>query len=133
MVILLRLLVRGEERYAASPPPASVDILTAVDMAHPAHRRRPRRAETPVACCAPLRARALGGPLGLSQPTVSHHLRKLTDAGLLEREQRGRWAFFSLRSDAVEKLAAVADLTGRVAAPVATASRARAGSEGGGA
>src|SRR5579884_1211050 len=124
MVILLRLLVRGEERYAASPPPASVDILTAVDMAHPAHRRRPRRAETPVACCA---------PLGLSQPTVSHHLRKLTDAGLLEREQRGRWAFFSLRSDAVEKLAAVADLTGRVAAPVATASRARAGSEGGGA
>ena len=31
-------------------------------------------------------------PLGLSQPTVSHHLRKLVDAGLLEREQRGRWA-----------------------------------------
>ena len=51
-------------------------------------------------------------PLGLSQPTVSHHLKKLLDAGLLEREQRGRWAYFSLKRDAVEKLAAVADLKG---------------------
>ena len=50
--------------------------------------------------------------LGLSQPTVSHHLKKLTDAGLLEREQRGKWAYFSLKRDAVEKLAAVADLKG---------------------
>jgi ArsR family transcriptional regulator, arsenate/arsenite/antimonite-responsive transcriptional repressor len=50
--------------------------------------------------------------LGLSQPTVSHHLKKLTDAGLLEREQRGKWAYFSLKRDAVEKLAAVADLRG---------------------
>lgn len=50
--------------------------------------------------------------LGLSQPTVSHHLRKLTDAGLLEREQRGKWAYFSLQRDAVETLAAVADLKG---------------------
>jgi ArsR family transcriptional regulator, arsenate/arsenite/antimonite-responsive transcriptional repressor len=33
-------------------------------------------------------------PLGLSQPTVSHHLKVLRDAGLLEREQRGSWAFF---------------------------------------
>jgi ArsR family transcriptional regulator len=50
--------------------------------------------------------------LGLSQPTVSHHLKKLTDAGLLEREQRGKWAYFSLKRDAVETLAAVADLKG---------------------
>jgi ArsR family transcriptional regulator len=48
----------------------------------------------------------------LSQPTVSHHLKKLTDAGLLEREQRGKWAYFSLKRDAVETLAAVADLKG---------------------
>ena len=54
----------------------------------------------------------LNGPVGLAQPTVSHHLKKLVDAGLLERKQRGRWAFFSLNSDAVEKLAAVADLKG---------------------
>jgi len=50
--------------------------------------------------------------LALSQPTISHHLKKLTDAGLLEREQRGKWAYFSLKRDAVEKLAAVADLKG---------------------
>jgi ArsR family transcriptional regulator len=50
--------------------------------------------------------------LGLSQSTVSHHLKKLTEAGLLEREQRGKWAYFSLQRDAVEKLAAVADLKG---------------------
>jgi len=51
-------------------------------------------------------------PLGLAQPTVSHHLKKLAEAGLLEREQRGKWAFFSLNRDAVEKLAVVADLKG---------------------
>ena len=50
--------------------------------------------------------------LGLSQPTVSHHLKKLTEVGLVEREQRGKWAYFSLKRDAVEKLAAVADLKG---------------------
>jgi ArsR family transcriptional regulator len=33
-------------------------------------------------------------PLGLSQPTVSHHLKVLFDAGLVEREQRGSWAYF---------------------------------------
>ena len=42
--------------------------------------------------------------LGLSQPTVSHHLKKLTDAGLLEREQRGKWAYFSLRPEASSRL-----------------------------
>jgi ArsR family transcriptional regulator, arsenate/arsenite/antimonite-responsive transcriptional repressor len=52
------------------------------------------------------------GPVGLAQPTVSHHMRKLVDAGLVEREQRGKWAYFSLKRDAVETLAAVADLKG---------------------
>lgn len=33
-------------------------------------------------------------PLGRSQPTVSHHLSVLVDAGLLSREQRGKWAYF---------------------------------------
>ena len=51
-------------------------------------------------------------PLGLSQPTVSHHLKKLLDAGLLEREQRGTWAYYSLRSDALGGLAAALDLQG---------------------
>ena len=50
------------------------------------------------------------GPLGLSQPTVSHHLKKLTDAGLLEREQRGKWAYYSLNPEAASTLAALVDL-----------------------
>src|SRR6266542_547891 len=54
----------------------------------------------------------LTAPLGLAQPTVSHHLHKLLDAGLVAREQRGKWAYYSLRDDAVEKLAAVVDLKG---------------------
>jgi ArsR family transcriptional regulator, arsenate/arsenite/antimonite-responsive transcriptional repressor len=60
----------------------------------------------------PVCACELYEPLGLSQPTVSHHLKRLTDAGLLGREQRGKWAYFSLKRDAVEKLAVVADLKG---------------------
>ena len=60
----------------------------------------------------PVCACNLNEPVGLSQPTVSHHLKRLVDAGLLEREQRGKWAYFSLKRDAVEKLAAVADLKG---------------------
>jgi ArsR family transcriptional regulator len=51
-------------------------------------------------------------PLGLSQPTVSHHMKRLVDAGLIEREQRGKWAYYSLKSDAIEILARVADLKG---------------------
>jgi ArsR family transcriptional regulator, arsenate/arsenite/antimonite-responsive transcriptional repressor len=60
----------------------------------------------------PVCACNLNEPLGLAQPTVSHHLKKLVEVGLLEREQRGKWAYFSLKTDAVEKLAAVADLKG---------------------
>ncbi len=36
----------------------------------------------------------LNEPVGLSQPTVSHHLKVLTRAGLISREQRGQWAWF---------------------------------------
>lgn len=49
-------------------------------------------------------------PLGLTQPTVSHHMKKLLDAGLVDREQRGKWAYFSLKADALRTLAAVVDL-----------------------
>jgi ArsR family transcriptional regulator len=50
--------------------------------------------------------------LGISQPTTSHHLKKLVDAGLLRREQRGTWAYYSLDPDALRSLAAVTDLQG---------------------
>ena len=48
--------------------------------------------------------------LGLSQPTVSHHLKKLTEAGLLEREQRGKWAFFSLVPEALDRFASLVEI-----------------------
>jgi ArsR family transcriptional regulator len=45
--------------------------------------------------------------LDVSQPTVSFHLKKLVDAGLLDREQRGVWAYYSLNDRAAERLAGV--------------------------
>ena len=53
--------------------------------------------------------------LGLAQPTVSHHLRKLADAGLLHRHQRGTWAYYSLVPEALARLQAVTtfDTAGR--------------------
>jgi ArsR family transcriptional regulator, arsenate/arsenite/antimonite-responsive transcriptional repressor len=51
-------------------------------------------------------------PLGLSQPTVSHHLKKLVAAGLLDREQRGVWAYYSINAEASARLVRVADLNG---------------------
>lgn len=46
-------------------------------------------------------------PVGLSQPTVSHHLKILTEAGLLERAQRGKWAYYRLVPGALDALAGV--------------------------
>ena len=43
-------------------------------------------------------------PLGLSQPTVSHHLKVLTDAGLISREKRGVWAYFTPVPGALESV-----------------------------
>jgi ArsR family transcriptional regulator len=50
--------------------------------------------------------------LGLAQPTVSFHLKKLVDAGLLRREQRGVWAFYSVDRTALERLRSLVDLEG---------------------
>ena len=47
----------------------------------------------------------LTDPVGLSQPTVSHHLKLLVDAGLLAREQRGRWSFYRIVDGALDNLA----------------------------
>jgi ArsR family transcriptional regulator, arsenate/arsenite/antimonite-responsive transcriptional repressor len=49
----------------------------------------------------------LTGPLGLTQPTVSHHLKVLLRAGLVEREQRGSWAFFRVREEPLAELCAL--------------------------
>jgi ArsR family transcriptional regulator, arsenate/arsenite/antimonite-responsive transcriptional repressor len=58
----------------------------------------------------PVCACAFEPALELSQPTVSHHLKKLTDVGLLAREQRGKWAYFSLEAEAMERLAGLVRL-----------------------
>lgn len=44
-------------------------------------------------------------PLQLGQPTVSHHLKILVEAGLLKREKRGTWAYYSLVPGALERAA----------------------------
>jgi len=67
-------------------------------------------ASTPRACACDMTE-----PLGVSQPTVSHHLKVLTNAGLLKREQHGRWAYFSVSSDALGELSGFLD---PLAAPV---------------
>src|SRR5262245_51190723 len=47
--------------------------------------------------------------LGLSQGTVSFHLKKLVSVGLLDREERGTWAYYSLNRGALERLSTVFD------------------------
>ena len=62
-------------------------------------------------------------PLGLSQPTVSHHLKVLVEAGLLTRDKRGVWAYFAVVPEALDALAAV--LAAPAAPPAAAASAAQ--------
>jgi len=45
--------------------------------------------------------------LGLSQPTVSYHLKRLTDVGLLEREKRGTFAYYRLAPEAIGRMRAL--------------------------
>jgi ArsR family transcriptional regulator, arsenate/arsenite/antimonite-responsive transcriptional repressor len=56
--------------------------------------------------------------LDRSQPTVSHHLSQLLHAGLIDREQRGKWAWFRLRPD---RLAAVRAALGEGVTPIVPA------------
>lgn len=55
----------------------------------------------------------LTAPVALSQPTVSHHLKTLVEAGLLKRTQRGKWAYYRLVPATLEALAGVFARTGR--------------------
>lgn len=55
----------------------------------------------------------LTAPVGLSQPTVSHHLKILVEAGLLERTQRGKWAYYRLVPGVLDALAGMLTGTGR--------------------
>ena len=66
-------------------------------------------ADDPVCVC------DLTPQLSLSQPTVSFHLNKLVKAGLLEREQRGVWAYYSVNRQALARLSTIFDLEGATA------------------
>jgi ArsR family transcriptional regulator len=46
-------------------------------------------------------------PLGLTQPTISHHLKILVDTGIFTRDQRGKWAYYALVPRALDALSAV--------------------------
>ncbi len=48
-------------------------------------------------------------PLGLSQPTVSHHLKVLTEAGFLHREKRAQWAYYRVVPERLAQLRAALD------------------------
>jgi ArsR family transcriptional regulator len=78
------------ELFKALADPARVKIVN-----------RLAQTEAPVCACEFVPA------LGLSQATVSHHLKKLTQVGLLDREQRGKWAYFSLNPNATTQLSSI--------------------------
>lgn len=48
--------------------------------------------------------------LGITQPTLSFHMRKLHDAGLVERDKRGRWVHYTVRAEALEQVSAFLQL-----------------------
>ena len=50
-------------------------------------------------------------PLGLTQPTISHHLKILVDAGIFTRDKRGVWAYYALVPAAMDALSAVLSTT----------------------
>jgi ArsR family transcriptional regulator len=106
---------------AACCRPLDVDGLTAEDveataavfkaLSDPARLRIVNllaRNREPVCVC------ELTPAVGLAQPTVSHHLKKLVQAGLLRREQRGVWAYYTLDRDALDRAGSVFDLEGEV-------------------
>ncbi len=79
--------------FKALADPARVKILNVL-----------ARSDEPVCACEFIPA------LGLAQATVSHHLKRLTETGLLDREQRGKWAYFSINPEAATQLAGLVEL-----------------------
>jgi ArsR family transcriptional regulator, arsenate/arsenite/antimonite-responsive transcriptional repressor len=55
----------------------------------------------------------LTSPLDLTQPTVSHHMKQLVDAGLVSREQRGKWAYYRVNETALARVAQIMSVPAR--------------------
>lgn len=93
-------------RRCCTPPPADeidrtreIELLRAIADPHRAAVLSVLvRAGCPVCVC------DFAELLGVSQPTVSHHLRVLRDSGLLRVERRGTWAYYELVADAHERI-----------------------------
>jgi len=58
----------------------------------------------------------LTGPFDVSQPTISHHLRVLREAGLIDCERRGTWVYYWVLPDALARLGTLLS-TDAIAAP----------------
>ncbi|WP_166998869.1 ArsR/SmtB family transcription factor [Paramicrobacterium fandaimingii] len=88
---------------------AAVDIETARELAHVFKALSdPARVQLLALVAAHTEGEAcvcdLIAPVGLSQPTVSHHLKVLVEGGLLSREQRGKWAYYRLVDSSMPEL-----------------------------
>lgn len=109
--MILRILAVVSATSAARLPAAGADRARLSQAGEPLDRQEAERlAKLLKAVADPARLRLLSiihsapegevcvcdlvEPLGLTQPTVSHHLKVLTDAGLLTRERRGTWAYY---------------------------------------
>jgi ArsR family transcriptional regulator len=68
--------------------------------------------------CGPVCVCDLTAVVDIGQPTVSHHMKRLVDAGLVTREQRGKWAHYSVVPEAFAELRSFLDL-GRAGASTA--------------
>lgn len=51
----------------------------------------------------------LTGPLNLSQPTISHHMKKLTEVGLLKAQRRGTWVYYSINQKLWNQISSLFD------------------------
>ena len=94
-----------DEEMTTDEAEATADVFKA--LADPARVRIVNllaRSPKPVCVC------ELTPAIGLSQPTVSHHLKKLVAAGLLRREQRGTWAYYDIDREALSRAANTLDL-----------------------
>ena len=100
---------------------AAVDLAAAFGaLADPVRLRCLSLIATAGECC----SCDLEGPLRRSQPTVSHHLKVLREAGWVSSERRGTWIWYRLRPEAVSRFGGILGLTASAATTGANASRA---------
>ena len=96
---VLQPLCCGPETPVMSPPAAAELAAFFKALSDPTRVAIVNRLASHECCVCDLTA-----AFDLAQPTVSHHLRILRDAGLVEAERRGTWAFYRLAPDAVDRL-----------------------------